>query len=39
MIPRWIHYEKDNVFKFLNRVPMEMGLSASCKGHNTKIMH
>lgn len=39
MIPKWMHYNKDNVFKFLNCVPMEMVLSASRKGHVTKIIH
>lgn len=39
MIPKWMHCKKDNALKFLNDVPMEMGLSASPKGHITKIMH
>ena len=34
-----MHCNKDDIFKFLNCVPMEMGLSASCKGHITKIIH
>ena len=31
--------KKDNVFKFFNLVSMEMGHSASHKGHITKLMH
>lgn len=30
---------KDSVFKFLKHVSMEMGLSASHKGHITKIIY
>lgn len=34
-----MQYNNDDVFKFFNLVPMEIGLSASYKGHITKIIH
>lgn len=36
MIPKWIHYNKDSVFKFLKHVSMEMDSQLLIKGTSLK---